>query len=73
MEQTEESYTKLPYISTLDELDTWEYYFVIDNLTNKSYSINKTLYDQIFEYWKKIYESWEETYNNIVVLKVLIQ
>ena len=72
MDQTEESYTKLSYLNTLDELLPWTYYFVIDDLTNKSYNVNKKLFDQIFEYWWMVYQSWEQQYNHILVLKVLV-
>ena len=67
-----ESYTKIPYISSLDDLDAWEYYFVIDNLTNKSSSINKDLFNQISEYGQVIFENGE-SHNNIIVFKVLIE
>ena len=72
VKQKEESYTKLSYISSLEELPAWSYYFVIDNLTDKSDNINKQLYNQISNYWQKIYENWQQ-YNHIVVLKVLIE
>lgn len=75
LEQTEESYTKLPYISNLDELPAWEYYFVIDDLTNKSRAINKQLTQQIINYWQKIFEgdNLGYTHNRIVVMKILIK
>ncbi len=62
----EESYTKIPYMKTLDDLDDWIYYFVIDNLTTKSNEINNKLYKQLKEYWTTRYESWK-SYNNILV------
>lgn len=61
-----ESYTKIPYMKTLDDLDDGIYYFVIDNLTTKSNEINKKLYNQLKEYWTTRYESWKN-YNNILV------
>ena len=72
LKQNEESYTKLWYITSLEELSTWTYYFVIDNLTEKSNSINKNLYKQISKYWKIIYESWK-SHNHIIVIKVVIK
>jgi hypothetical protein len=73
LKQNEESYTKLSYISNLEELAVWSYYFVIDNLTEKSNNINKELYNQIFKYWERIYENWDQSYNHIIVLKVIIE
>jgi hypothetical protein len=61
-----ESYTKVPYVDDLSELDSWIYYVVIDNLTRNSNTINEHLYEQIAQYWKKIFDSWVD-YNKIVV------
>ena len=72
-EKKSESYTKIPYISNLDDLEVWEYYFVIDNLTENSNNINKELYNQIFTFWKTMYESWNDKHNHIIVLKVSIK
>jgi len=66
-----EKYTKIPYIDNLDKLTPGVYYFVIDNLTANSESINSTLYKQIRKHWKITYESWK-SYKNIFVAKVLI-
>lgn len=67
-----ESYTNIPYISSLDDLYPWQYYFVIDNLTNKSGDINEILFNQISKHGQVIFESGE-SYNNIMVFKVLIE
>ena len=71
-EKQVEDYTKIAYIDNLSQLNPWTYYFVIDNLTNKSWSINKTLYKQITERWRVLFDSWE-SYNNIFVLEVLVK
>lgn len=69
LNKTDESYTKAPYINTLDDLSSWTYYFVVDNLTQKSSNINRKLYDQIHQYWITTFRSWSG-YNNIVVIKI---
>lgn len=66
-----EKYTKLAYLNTLDELNPWLYYFVIDKLSYNSWYNNWILYDQIFNYWEEFFLSWE-SYNNIVVIKVSV-
>lgn len=71
LKQDKESYTKLSYIDSLYELPTWDYYFVIDNLSEKSHNINKDLYNQI-SIWQRIYESWDG-YNHIIVWKVPVR
>jgi len=69
LNRTGEKYTKTPYIDILDDIPDWTYYFVIDNLTQKSSNINKKLYDQIYQYWIPTFRSWN-WYNNIVVIKI---
>lgn len=71
-QKQEESYTKLPYLDSLDGLTPWKYYFVIDDFTNKSNDINKTLFNQISKYWKKIYESGNYQHNYIAVFEILV-
>jgi len=71
-EKQVEDYTKIAYIDSLSQLDSWIYYFVIDNLMSKSWSINETLYEEIADRWKIVFDSWE-WYNNIFVLEVLVK
>jgi hypothetical protein len=66
-----EKYTKIEYLNDLWELKKWIYYMVIDALTTESDNLNKELYEQIRKHWKVIFNSWK-SYNNIVVIKVLI-
>lgn len=66
MEAKTEAYTESPYVDDLSELDSWIYYFVIDDLTKNSNTINEHLYTQIAQYWKKIFEDWV-SYNKILV------
>ena len=67
-----ESYTKVPYVDDLSELDSWIYYVVIDDLTRNSNIINEHLYEQIAQYWKKIFDSWVD-YNKIVVAVLWVE
>ena len=67
-----EKYTKIEYIDSLYELKPWIYYFVIDDLTSKSWHINWELYDQIAAYWVENFQSWK-WYNSIVVMKVIVE
>ena len=69
---TNESYTKVPYVDDLSELDSWIYYVVIDNLTKNSNTINEHLYLQIAQYWKKVFDSWVD-YNKIVVAALWVE
>ena len=71
-EKTAESYTGIPYINNLGDLPVWNYYFVMDDLTNKSENVNKTLFSQILTQWKKIYESWSYQYNKIIIIQIHI-
>ena len=66
MEAKTEIYTRTPYVDDLSELNSWIYYFVIDDLTKNSNTINEHLYTQIAQYWKKIFEDWV-SYNKILV------
>lgn len=66
-----EKYTKIEYIDNIDDLKSWVYYFVVDNLTYKSENINTDLYNQIFSRWREIFSSWE-SYNNIVVMEIQV-
>lgn len=65
--KTEEGYTKIPYIDTIENLKPWSYYYIIDNLTEKSNNINWKLYRQLSDYWKVVYETWS-SYNHISVI-----
>ena len=67
-----ESYTWIPYMESLDDLDDGVYFFVMDNLTSKSNDINKKLYQQLKDYWTIWYESWK-TYNNVIVSVLAVE
>ena len=67
-----ESYTWIPYMESLNDLDDGVYFFVMDNLTSKSNNINKNLYQQLKAYWTTWYESWK-TYNNIIVSVLAVE
>lgn len=67
----EKHYTQIPYIDNLNELEKWTYYFVLDDLSLKSKSLNFTIYNQLSAHWEIVFEKWS-WYNHIEVLKVTL-
>jgi hypothetical protein len=61
-----DEYTKSPYLNTIEWLDSWDYYYVIDDLTDKSRYLNWELFNQLSDYWEVVYETWD-SYNHIIV------
>ena len=72
LKSTAEKYTKIQYIDNINSLWQWRYYFVMDNLTNRSNHINKTLYWQIKQSWTSVFNNWKD-YNNIQVFRLDIK
>jgi len=64
-----DNYTNTAYLKTLDTLELWEYYFVVDELTARWW-IYKELLNEVVEQWESIYNHWER-YNTIEVIKYI--